>query len=303
MSSSLSLSLMERLSTALPAPVIVTAQNDSSEKDTSFLESKNTKQVLSLLRIYDTSHSRVDYRKQFAGSLLLSIQYRMHPSISAFSSAVFYDSQLSTPAYLKAARPFPRLSNAHGYGMDTSSSIRFLNIGGKCNERKGTLSTRRTISALSLDSGATSYSNALEAKAVVTLLIDLLKNNDKLSIGIVTPYTSQVELIKLGMTNDAEYQSLAASLPIDSIEVKSVDGYQGRERDVILFSAVRSNRNGNIGFLNDWRRMNVALTRSKNALIVVGDLECLEEGDRHWAAFGKWCRGYRCIVDVPTTSE
>eukprot|EP00593_Proboscia_inermis_P013888 CAMPEP_0171302332 /NCGR_PEP_ID=MMETSP0816-20121228/11718_1 /TAXON_ID=420281 /ORGANISM="Proboscia inermis, Strain CCAP1064/1" /LENGTH=95 /DNA_ID=CAMNT_0011780717 /DNA_START=595 /DNA_END=883 /DNA_ORIENTATION=+ len=60
-----------------------------------------------------------------------------------------------------------------------------------------------------------------------------------------------------------------------TIEVKSVDAYQGREMDIIIFSCVRSNREGKVGFLKDWRRMNVAFTRAKSALIVVGDLETL----------------------------
>ena len=66
---------------------------------------------------------------------------------------------------------------------------------------------------------------------------------------------------------------------------------------IILFSTVRSNRSGSIGFLTDWRQMYVALTRAKNSLIVVGDLECLEDGDKHWAAFGKCCRGVQCVVE------
>ena len=66
---------------------------------------------------------------------------------------------------------------------------------------------------------------------------------------------------------------------------------------MIIFSAVRSNRHGRIGFLTDWRRMNVALTRAKNALIVFGDAETLKEGDKHWEAFVNWCEGMGCIVD------
>mmetsp|Transcript_11941 Transcript_11941/g.20231 ORF Transcript_11941/g.20231 Transcript_11941/m.20231 type:complete len:99 (+) Transcript_11941:95-391(+) len=98
------------------------------------------------------------------------------------------------------------------------------------------------------------------------------------------------------MKTDEEFHQLSHNL-VEPVEVKSVDGYQGRERDIIIFSAVRSNRNGDVGFLKDWRRMNVALTRSRSALILVGDLTTLKQGDRHWAALGKWCEGVNCIVD------
>ena len=73
--------------------------------------------------------------------------------------------------------------------------------------------------------------------------------------------------------------------------------YQGRERDLIVFSAVRSNRQGRIGFLSDWRRMNVALTRAKNGLIVFGDADTLRDGDKHWHAFVNWCENMGCIVN------
>jgi superfamily I DNA and/or RNA helicase len=99
------------------------------------------------------------------------------------------------------------------------------------------------------------------------------------------------------IAGDEELRTLAAGNNTATIEVKSVDGYQGRERDVIIFSAVRSNRRGNLGFLTDWRRLNVAMTRARNALLVVGDMETLMEGDKHWAAFGKWCQGVRCVID------
>ena len=105
-----------------------------------------------------------------------------------------------------------------------------------------------------------------------------------------------MQLIKRLISSDSEIVSLLQN-PSVSIEVKSVDGYQGRERDVIIFSAVRSNRRGNVGFLSDWRRLNVALTRARSALLVIGDIDTLAERDPHWAAFSKWCHGARCVVD------
>jgi hypothetical protein len=296
--SPLAISLMERLAATLPQPVIMTAQNDRTEKDTTFLNAKPTKQVLSLLRAMDRDEPKVSYRKRFAGSLLLSVQYRMHPSISAFSSAVFYDSLLSTPAFLNDFRKFPKLKSLATSEDDNLHNVRFVNIPGRCNERRGTANKiERTVFGAGLVSdAATSYSNELEAERVLTFVKEMLHYDSHKTIGVVTPYNGQVEIIKKLMEEDAEYQTLAANLE-EAIEVKSVDGYQGRERDVIIFSAVRSNRSGNIGFLTDWRRMNVALTRAKDALIVVGDLETLEEGDKHWAAFGKWCRGIKCTVE------
>eukprot|EP00752_Nemacystus_decipiens_P008749 g7810.t1 len=71
-------------------------------------------------------------------------------------------------------------------------------------------------------------------------------------------------------------------------EIASVDGYQGREKEVIFLSAVRSNRGGRVGFLADWRRLNVAITRARRGVVVVGDPDTLKR-DRHWRAFLQWC--------------
>eukprot|EP01083_Nonionella_stella_P282917 962893_1 len=107
-SSSLSISLMSRLASTLPAPVIVTAQNDKTPRENMYLNLKLTKQAASLVQYKGgSSESKVSYKKQYAGSLLLSVQYRMHPSIAAFSSAVFYDSMLSTPMFLTRERILP----------------------------------------------------------------------------------------------------------------------------------------------------------------------------------------------------
>ena len=120
--------------------------------------------------------------------------------------------------------------------------------------------------------------------------------HDAKKIGVISPYNGQVHLIKSLLAEDTDIIDLVRSTSA-TIEVNSVDGYQGRERDVIIFSAVRSNHQGNIGFLTDWRRLNVALTRAKSALLVVGDMDTLAEGDKYWGAFSKWCEGTGCLVD------
>ena len=302
--SPLGISLMERLSATLPAPMI-NMKNDETELDSAHIDSLPIKQARSLMRYRNKDqHRHVAYRKQFAGSLLLGIQYRMHPSIAAFSSAMFYDGLLGTPAALERRRPVPTfLQNLMPSGNPTVG-VRMINVGGRCNESRGERSASvRQLSSDTVFDGpeSTTFTNEAESVRVASLIKDILADtNDDLSspktIGVITPYSGQVQLIKEMIASDPEIFSQAKNVGA-SIEVKSVDGYQGRERDVIIFSAVRSNRRGNVGFLKDWRRLNVALTRARSALLVVGDADTLFDGDTHWASFIKYCDGARCIID------
>jgi superfamily I DNA and/or RNA helicase len=300
-STPLSVSLMERLAATLPAPS-VSSPVDNTLKDTSYLDTLPVKQAMSLMRSRERGErQQSSYRKRFAGSLLLSIQYRMHPSISAFPSAIFYDGLLATPSVLAGQRSFPRVLKSLMPCGDPNICVRVIDVGGRGNERRGMPSgLSRTVfgsSAPSALEAQTSYWNEPEAQRVVSLIKDVLADADPevKTIGIVTPYNAQVQLIKGMIASDPDLQKLG-QLPA-TIEVKSVDGYQGRERDLIIFSAVRSNRQGNIGFLHDWRRMNVALTRAKSGLVVICDLKTLSEADKYWDAFGKWAAGVRCVVD------
>eukprot|EP00814_Leptocylindrus_danicus_P000674 CAMPEP_0116048430 /NCGR_PEP_ID=MMETSP0321-20121206/29548_1 /TAXON_ID=163516 /ORGANISM="Leptocylindrus danicus var. danicus, Strain B650" /LENGTH=938 /DNA_ID=CAMNT_0003530631 /DNA_START=274 /DNA_END=3087 /DNA_ORIENTATION=- len=287
----LSNSLMSRLAATLPAPVIVTAKSDNTNCEDSFLRCRATRRAESILT--KKSGGSVSYRKQFAGSLLLSVQYRMHPSISAFPSAIFYDGLLSTPRALTAIRTFPDALDSYFPKSENPASVRFLDVGGCNNEKRG----ERTATDISLRDAKRSYSNSAEAVEVVRMVKALLgidgdNAGDLLlpTVGIVSPYSSQVALLKK-MVEEADFSDEVKSL----IEINSVDGYQGRERDIIILSTVRSNRNSNVGFLSDWRRMNVAITRAKSGLVVVGDAETLSRGDKHWDAFTSWCTDTGCI--------
>jgi superfamily I DNA and/or RNA helicase len=92
-------------------------------------------------------------------------------------------------------------------------------------------------------------------------------------IGVITPYAAQ----------SARLQRELSTLIDQGLEVDSVDGFQGREKRVIVFSAVRSNESAEVGFLADERRLNVAITRAKHKLVVVGDSATLST-DAHWRA-------------------
>ena len=186
--------------------------------------------------------------------LMLTTQYRMHPAISEFPNSRFYDNRLED-GINESDRPAP-------LGLiwpDWDVPIAFLPVEGG--------------EVLSPD-GA-SKENPTEASWVVSLLLGLLDAGDlgEGEIGIITPYAGQVRAIRDHMPEN-----------LQSVEVRTVDGYQGREKEVIVFSCVRSNKDGNVGFLSDARRLNVALTRAKRGLIVVGDPDTLRYDD-NWGAW------------------
>ena len=116
---------------------------------------------------------------------------------------------------------------------------------------------------------STSLKNLGEAKVCIAV-VDYLRNFyssefDNSSIGIITPYTDQMNLILELFTNPNNQKRY------DNIEVNTVDGFQGREKEVIIISMVRSNDVGSIGFLSEKRRMNVAITRARRMLVLIGD--------------------------------
>ena len=103
--------------------------------------------------------------------------------------------------------------------------------------------------------------NHVEARIALKVAQDYIKAGiDETNIGIISPYADQVKIIS----------------EKTDIEVKTVDGFQGREKEIIIISTVRSNEFGQIGFLKDLRRLNVAITRAKRKLIIIGNSETLK---------------------------
>merc|ERR1712113_889109 len=85
---------------------------------------------------------------------------------------------------------------------------------------------------------------------------------------------------------------------LNALEVASIDAFQGREKELIIFSAVRSNQRGNVGFLADWRRLNVMITRARRGLIVVGDIRTLKTNPI-WGRWLGWAESQGLFVNSP----
>ena len=218
--SPLSVSLMSRLASTLPQPVTVTAQKDTTPLDSRFLQSKPTRHAVS--KVADAANS---YKKMYSGSLLLSVQYRMHPSIAAFPSAIFYNGLLSSPLQLSSSRKFPRHLCALYPSNNGDNCVRFVHIGGRNNESNEAVESGEDLSPSTLvTDSATSYRNDAEARQIVQMLTILLGKEAPFdgSIGIVTPYSGQVALIKTMMAKDKNLRALVQFFPHE-IEVKSVE--------------------------------------------------------------------------------
>jgi predicted DNA helicase len=192
-------------------------------------------------------------------SKMLKIQYRMNEILMEFPSWQFYHGRIISSKKV-------RQISLSDFEIKTSNFNDFFNF--ILNPKKPLVfvDTREKKEKWEFQKeGSSSRENHLEADLVVKILKKLLKIGiEKDWMGVITPYEDQVKLIK-------------DLLKDEDIEVKTVDGYQGREKEVIIISFVRSNKEGNLGFLEDLRRLNVSLTRAKRKLIAIGDSETLEK--------------------------
>jgi superfamily I DNA and/or RNA helicase len=174
----------------------------------------------------------------------LTIQYRMHDDIMGFSSKEFYEnelmSDLSVARYLLCDLPGVKATDL------TSVPVHYIDTAGASYDEEN-------------DPEGESKYNLEEVNLVVKQVEGLLAAGVNLAdIAIITPYSAQV-------------RSLREKLTDETLEIDSVDGFQGREKEAVIVSMVRSNPENEIGFLEDIRRMNVAMTRARRKLIVIGD--------------------------------
>ncbi|MCR4921581.1 MAG: AAA family ATPase [Bacteroidaceae bacterium] len=209
---------------------------------------------------------------------LLTVQYRMADAIMQFPNREFYGGQLTSD-------PTVRYRSI----LDWDTPIEWIDSSTLADEEPGTRHTSRTHTPPDKDvitadafpaqygeevaSDGLSRTNPAEAR----LTLEVLKNYllkigrdrilyERIDVGLISPYKGQVRLLRQMVRRDGFWKPYRSLLTIDT-----VDGFQGQERDIIVISMVRSNAKGQVGFLRDLRRMNVAITRARMKLLLVGD--------------------------------
>lgn len=184
---------------------------------------------------------------------LLTMQYRMHPDIMQFSSDYFYDGKLTAAESVK-----------YRGALDFDSALIWFDT-----------SDSEWQEAEQHD--GTSRYNVEEARFLVTQLeeyADMLTirrlQDDGVDFAVISPYQAQIHLLRRLIKRSQKLRQLRKH-----ITVETVDAFQGQERDVVIISLVRANESGQIGFLQDLRRMNVALTRARHKVMIIGDSKTL----------------------------
>ena len=184
---------------------------------------------------------------------LLGVQYRMNEEIMRFSSDWFYGGQVQSAPQVR-----------HRSILDFDVPIEWVE---SASEEWGEAFVGETFGRI----------NREEAHLTMAILHRYLNKigrqrllEERIDIGIISPYRAQVQYLRQLVKRDDQLKPLR-----HLISINTVDGFQGQERDIIIISLVRSNEQGQIGFLRDLRRMNVAITRARMKLIIMGDSETM----------------------------
>ena len=199
---------------------------------------------------------------------MLNVQYRMCDEIMQFPNREFYDGQLHSDPSVK-----------YRGILDWDTAIEWI----ESEESIESLESPENLDRLDrpeppespgelLASDGLSRINPAEARQALQALRNYIERigrdrilHERLDIGIISPYKGQVQLLRRMLRRDSWWKPLR-----HLISVNTVDGFQGQERDIILISMVRNNEQGQVGFLSDLRRMNVAITRARMKLIIIG---------------------------------
>ncbi|KAJ6919894.1 hypothetical protein NC651_013741 [Populus alba x Populus x berolinensis] len=215
-------------------------------------------------------------RFQQAGcpTMLLSVQYRMHPQIRDFPSRYFYQGRLTD------SESVANLPDETYYKDPLLRPYLFYDVTHGRESHRG---------------GSVSYQNIHEAQFCLQLYEHLQKSlkslgMGRITVGIITPYKLQLKCLQ------QEFSAVLKSEEGKDIYINTVDAFQGQERDVIIMSCVRASNHG-VGFVADIRRMNVALTRAKRALWVMGNATSLVQSD-DWSALVADAKARNCYMNM-----
>ncbi|XP_051216149.1 regulator of nonsense transcripts 1 homolog isoform X1 [Lolium perenne] len=205
----------------------------------------------------------------------LQVQYRMHPCLSEFPSNCFYEGTLQNGVTVNE-----RQTTGIDFPWPVPNRPMFFYV---------------QMGVEEISASGTSYLNRTEAANVEKIVTTFLRSGVVPSqIGVITPYEGQRAYIVNYMSRNG---SLRQQL-YKEIEVASVDSFQGREKDYIILSCVRSNEHQGIGFLNDPRRLNVALTRARYGIVVLGNPKVLSKQPL-WNSLLTHYKEHECLVEGP----
>lgn len=201
---------------------------------------------------------------------LLKVQYRMNDSIMKFSSDWFYHGEVESDGSVK-----------HRSVLDYEHPIEWIDGNEMLQQVNQELKEEEKLDidfAEQFIGENHGRINKAEAELVLSTLNNYINKigqerflAERLDVGIISPYKVQTQYLRQQIRKRAEFRPFR-----QVISVNTVDGFQGQERDIIMISLVRSNDNGQIGFLSDLRRMNVAMTRARMKLIIFGDKSTLQ---------------------------
>ena len=199
---------------------------------------------------------------------LLNMQYRMNEEIMRFSSDWFYNGKME-------AAPEVRFRGI----LDYDTPIEWIDTSEICEELSPSQDEASAETMFKETIAGNSFGRINKDEALLTLLtlqkyIERIGKDrfleERIDVGVISPYRAQVQYLRHLLKRTPFFRKFRHLISVDT-----VDGFQGQERDVIVISLVRSNDDGNIGFLRDLRRMNVAMTRARMKLIIIGDVPTL----------------------------
>jgi hypothetical protein len=235
---------------------------------------------------------------------MLTIQYRMHPLIRSFPSKRFYEEKLQDAncieeevianselpgnryCFLGSSGLIIHSSNTSGFTSPKSLQIGVINF--------------FDIDAHETCTSGKSFANLPEAVFCVYLALNLKTILKGRTIAIITPYAGQKKQLALQLNRVSQMCRMS---DFENVEINTVDGFQGRESDVVIFSCVRTSSSG-VGFLSDERRLNVAITRARGCLVVVGNSNlCKSHNAQDWRELHSFMMGNGRVVRVVPSLE